>query len=137
MALLQGWDGSVTITISGSPSTMGKVKKWSASVDFAEKTEGPFIGGDGTTEVATISKSLKGKLEAVIPVGRDAGQTALLTHALAMGEFALSLVEEGGYTVSVDTAKISGLMIDNDGADTSKITFDFKNSGTFDIEASA
>lgn len=138
MALgLQGWDGSVTITISASPTVMGKVSKWSASVDFKEVEEGPFIGGDGSTEVQSVSKMLKGKLECTVPIGRDAGQTALITQALAFGDFELTLVEADGYTIDLPVAKVSSLAFENAGDDTAKVSFDFRNSGTFTIEASA
>ncbi|MBK9944214.1 MAG: hypothetical protein IPP13_21650 [Kouleothrix sp.] len=136
MALLQGFDGSVTITTTGSPTVVGKVKKWSGDVSFKETEEGPFIGGDGTTEVVSTSKMIKGKLECVVPLGRDAGQSALMAAALAFGTFNLSLVETNGYTVTVATAKVSGFAFDNDGAGSVKLTFDFRNSGTFSILSS-
>ncbi len=137
MALLQGFEGSVTITIGMDDTVVGKVRKWSAEVTFKEQEEGPFIGSDGTTEVVSVSKMLKGKLECAIPSGGDAGQTALLTQALALGSFQLDLVEDDGYTINVPTAKVSGLAFDNDGGGTPKLSFDFRNSGSFTIAETA
>src|SRR3978361_461514 len=103
MGLLQGFQG--TVTASGT-ILVGKVSKWSADVAIKESVEGPFLGGDGTTETVSVTKSIKGKLECVIPEGKDPGQTAIITAALAMGTLSLVLVETGGYTVTVPTAKI-------------------------------
>src|SRR5215213_2532501 len=115
MALLQGFDGSVTVTIGGTPTTLGKVGKWTASISFKEIEEGPFIGSDGTTEIVTTTKTIKGKLDCLIPSSRDAGQTALINQALALGTFQLTLVETAGYTVTIATAKCSGFAFDTDG----------------------
>src|SRR5262245_41027365 len=117
MALLQGFDGTVTV----DSSAVGKVKKWTADVSFKETEEGPLIGSDGTTEVVTTAKSIKGTLECIIPSGKDTGQTRLLTQGLAMTTVALTLTETNGYTVTLATAKISGIKVDNDGGGSVKL----------------
>src|SRR5690242_12984642 len=104
MALLQGFEGTVT----ASGITVAKVKKWTADVKIKEVEEGPFLGSDGTTEVVSVSQMIQGKLECVIPSGKDPGQTAIITQALALGTLALILTETSGYTITVPTAKISG-----------------------------
>jgi hypothetical protein len=131
--LLQGFQG----TVKASGITVGRVKKWSGDVSIKEQEEGPFIGGDGTTEVVSTSKMIKGKLECIVPSGRDPGQTVIINQALALGTLALELIEENGYTVEVPTAKISGFAFDNDGASSVKLSFDWRNSGSFDITPTA
>lgn len=130
MAMLQGYQGTVT----ASGINVAKVSKWTASVDIAEVSEGPFVGGDGSAEIETTTKTLKGTIEAVIPVGKDAGQTKLIQQALALSAIAINLTETSGYEVDVPSARVTGFSIDNDGAGVAKLKFDFKNSGIFTIE---
>jgi len=129
MALLQGFEGTVT----ASGINVAKVKKWSADVKFKTVEEGPFIGSTGETEVVATTKTISGKLECVIPSGKDAGQTALITQAMALGTVALTLTETSGYTVTIATATIEGIAFDTSGDSSAKVSFDWRNNGSFTI----
>ena len=124
---LTGFEG--TVTVNGS--AIGKVTEWDGSIDFKENEYGPYVGGDGSTDVITSAKTVKGKLECIIPEGGDDGQDLLITSALAFGTVALILDETDGYVLTIPVTKVTGIGWKNDANGTGKFSFQFRNSGTF------
>lgn len=81
----------------------------------------------------TTSRSLTGSLEATVPIGKDAGQTALISGALQSLPVTLVLVTTGGYTVTVPSGTVTGFSMNQDAGETVSVSFDFRSSGAFTI----
>jgi len=126
---IRGYDG--TITAAGVAT--GFVNNWEVSLKTEEQTEGPFIGDNGNTYTFTTSRSLEGKLEATIPVGKDAGQTALISGAINGSILSIVLATTNGYTITIPSGSISGFSMKQDAKESVTVSFDFKSSGTFTV----
>ncbi len=126
---IRGYEGSIT----AAGINTGFVNNWEVSLETEEKSVGPFIGDGGVLYTYTTSRKLVGKLEATIPIGKDAGQTALISGALNSSPINLLLETTNGYTVTIPSGTISGFSMSQDAAESVKVTFDFSSSGTFSI----
>ncbi len=91
------------------------------------------INDGGNTYTYTTSRSLTGTLEAVVPAGKDAGQTLLLSGAINSGYLDLVLTTTGGYTITVPSGIISNFTMGQDAAETVTLSFDFRSNGAFTV----
>ena len=126
---IRGYDG--TVTVAGIATAF--VNDWSVELDTQEQTEGPFIGDNGVLYTYTTSRRLTGSLNATVPIGKDAGQTALLSGALNSTLVSMVLVTTGGYTVTIPSGSISKFTLGQDAKGTVSLSFDFASSGSFTI----
>jgi len=126
---IKGYDG--TITVQGTAA--GFVNNWEVNLETEEKTVGPFIGDGGVLYTYTTSRKLAGKLEATIPIGKDAGQTILLSGALNSSSINIVLVTTNGYTITVPSGTISTFSMKQDAAESVTVSFDFSSSGSFTV----
>lgn len=123
-------------TVKANGVLTGFVSTWEVSLESEEKTVGPFIG-DETIYTYTTSRRLTGSIEAMVPRGRDSGQTTLLSGALSGGTVALELVTTEGYTITVPSGSVSTFTMAQDAAENITLNFDFSSSGTFTVLPSA
>lgn len=91
------------------------------------------INDGGNTYSYTTSRRLTGTLEAVIPSGKDAGQTALISGAINSGYLDLVLTTTGGYTITVPSGIISNFTMGQDASETVTVSFDFGSNGAFTV----
>lgn len=126
---IRGYDG--TVTVAGIATAF--VNDWSVELDTQEQAEGPFIGDNGVLYTYTTSRRLTGSLNATVPIGKDAGQTALLSGALNSTLVSMVLVTTGGYTVTIPSGSIGKFTLAQDAKGTVSLSFDFSSSGTFSI----
>lgn len=126
---IKGYEG--TITVNGTLT--GFINNWEVSLETEEKTVGPFIGDGGVLYTYTTSRRLAGTLEATVPVGRDAGQTILLSGALNSSNINIILTTDNGYTITVPSGTVSTFSMTQDAAESVTISFDFSSSGNFTI----
>jgi len=126
---IKGYEG--TITVDGQAT--GFVNNWEVNLETEEKTVGPFIGDGGVLYTYTTSRKLAGSLEATIPVGRDAGQSILLSGALYSSNINIVLTTTNGYIITVPSGTISTFSMTQDAAESVTLSFDFSSSGNFTI----
>lgn len=126
---IKGYEG--TITAGGTD--VAWVSNWEVQLETEEQDIGPFINDGGNTYSYTTSRRLTGTLEAVIPSGKDAGQTALLSGALNSSNMTLVLTTTGGYTITVPSGIISNFTMGQDAEETVTLSFDFRSNGTFTV----
>lgn len=125
---IRGYDG--TITVSGI--TAGFINNWEITLETEEKEVGPFIS-DNQVYVYSTTRKLTGKLEATIPASKDTAQTTLISGALNGSYLALVLATTTGYTVTIPSGIVSSFNMAQDAAETVKISFDFRASGSYTI----
>lgn len=126
---IRGYDG--TVTIAGIATAF--VSDWQVQLDTQEQTEGPFIGDNGVLYTYTTSRKLSGTLNATVPIGKDAGQTAMLSGALNSTLVSIVLVSTGGYTVTIPSGSVGKFTLKQEGKGTVTLSFDFSSSGTFSV----
>lgn len=130
---IKGYEGTITVNDGTDDIPMGFVNNWEVSLETEEQTVGPFIGDGGVLYSYTTSRSLSGTLEATVPIGKDAGQTAMVEATLNGDNVSLVLVTTGGYTVTLPASAISGFSMSQDAGETVTVSFDFRSSGAFTI----
>ncbi len=128
--LFQGFEAE----LKSGATTIGKTSKFSAQVKGDAKDSGPWLNTSGETESVVTKLSCSGKIECDIPTPLDAGQNLLIATMMAAGTLPLVLAQEGGYTLDLTGAIIESCDFSNDGGDTAKLSFSFKNSGSFTFE---
>lgn len=126
---IRGYEGSIEV----QGVNTGFVNNWEVSLETEEKSVGPFIGDNGLLYTYTTSRRLTGKLEATIPIGKDAGQTVLISGALNSSAINIVLTTTGGYVVTIPSGTISGFSMSQDAAESVKVNFEFSSSGAFTI----
>lgn len=129
MLPIKGYEG--TITVGGD--AVAWVSNWEVQLETEEQDIGPFINDGGNTYSYTTSRRLTGSLEAVIPSGKDAGQTTMLSGAINGSNLTLILATTGGYTVTVPSGIISNFTMGQDASETVTLSFDFRSNGTFSV----
>lgn len=127
-----GYSGTVTIANSVSGVLATWISSWEASLETQEKTIGPFINDNGTEYTYVASRKLKLKLEAVVPSGRDAAQTLLVSGAVTGATLFFDLQTTNGYRVQT-SGTASGFTLTQDASDTPKLSFEATSTGTFNI----
>lgn len=127
---IKGYEGSVVINDS---ITAAWVKNWEVNLETTEQDIGPFIGDNGQLYTYASSRRLTGKLEATVPSGRDAGQTALISGAVNSTPVHIRLVTTNGYTITITSGIASNFTMGQDAGETIKLSFDFKSNGTFQV----
>lgn len=126
---IRGYDG--TVTVAGIATAF--VNDWQVQLDTQEQTEGPFIGDNGVLYTYTTSRKLSGTLNATVPIGKDAGQTAMLSGALNSTLVSIVLVSTGGYTVTIPSGSISKFTLKQEAKGTVSLALDFSSSGAFTV----
>lgn len=126
---IKGYEGVIT----AGGTNVAWVSSWEVQLETEEQDIGPFIGDGGNTYSYTTSRRLTGTLEAVIPTGKDAGQTTLVSGAINGGNVDLVLTTTGGYTITVPSGIISNFTMGQDAAETVTVSFDFRSNGTFTV----
>ncbi len=126
---IRGYDG--TVTLAGVATAF--VTDWQVQLDTQEQTEGPFIGDGGVLYTYTTSRKLSGSLNSTVPIGKDAGQTAMLSGALNSSLVSILLVSTGGYTVTIPSGSVSKFTLKQEAKGTITLSFDFSSSGTFSV----
>lgn len=126
---IKGYEG--TVTIAGIAAAF--VTDWQVQLDTEQQTEGPFIGDNGVLYTYTTSRKLTGSLNATVPVGKDPGQTALLSGALNSSLITMALVSTGGYTVTIPSGSVTKFTLKQEAKGSIGLSFDFSSSGTFSV----
>ena len=127
---IRGYDG--TVTVAGIATAF--VTDWQVQLDTQEQTEGPFIGDNGVLYTYTTSRKLTGSLNATVPIGKDAGQTAMLSGALNSSLVSIVPVATGGYTVTIPSGSVSKFTLKQEAKGTVSLSFDFSSSGSFTVD---
>lgn len=106
MSLHSGTDGAVKAGPSGTPPSVGYLTEWEFEAKTEVKKQGPFVG-DANIQKVRAGKDGEGTLKGFTPVGRDAGQTALMAALEGGSDIRLEMIEDDGYTIVVATAIIT------------------------------
>lgn len=129
---IKGYEGTVTIADGSSGVLATWINSWEVSLETEEKTVGPFINDGGVLYSYTTSRSLKGKIEATVPSGRDTAQTLLVSGAISGANLYFDLQTTNGYRIRT-SGVASAFSMNQDAADTPKISFEFASVGTFTV----
>lgn len=131
ITVLRGYDGKVT---QGTADTaLVALTDWEATSTQAVEEQGPFLNDSGTLYVSRGARSLKGTFKGVVPSGKDANQTAVVTAHTAGNDIKLTLVSIGGYSVVVTTALIEEIKLGHDASGTGTYEASFRDNGGYTI----
>jgi hypothetical protein len=128
---IRGFAGTITIGASDTP--VGWISSWEVSVENDNQTIGPFINDGGAMYTYNTAVSLNGSFDGVVPSGKNAGQTLLVTNATGSTYVKLVLTTTGGYTITVPSGLITSLTLGQDAGETTSISADFMANGNFTI----
>jgi hypothetical protein len=124
-----GYEG--TVKLNGT--TVAWVSNWKIQIQKQQKDLGPFLGDAGAIYTFIASQKITGSVDATIPTGKDAGQTALVSGSINNTPATIELVTTGGYTITIPSGILSNFTMTQDAADTAKATFDFMSNGAFSV----
>ena len=134
MALIQGTEGS--ITTGTTPTTVGKISEWEATLATEVKENGPWIGSNAKDKVRG-AKGCSGSMKGFIPVGRDTGQTSLVTAHETGADIKLVFTADDGYVLTITTAMITELKVGQKSDEGAPFEASFADNGGYTYEPTA
>jgi hypothetical protein len=129
MLPIKGFEGSLTV----NGTAINWITTWEVELEKDEQTVGPFIGTNGETYTFYNGQRLVGSLEGVVPEGKDAGQMALISGAIASSNVNLQLVVTSGIIVSIPSGLVTNFTISPEADGSVNFTADFVSNGVFTI----
>lgn len=134
ISLIRGFDG--TVQQGGTNTDLVAIESWEAEIDLEVEVKGPFLNDSGTKYKVRGGKDCKFTLKGVVPSGKDANQTALIT-ALTGGTDINVIMKQGagstGYAVTVPTAIITNVKLGQDSKGGTSIEIKGESNGSFTI----
>lgn len=131
VSVLRGYDGKVT---QGTADTaLVALTDWEATSTQATEEQGPFLNDGGALYNSLGARSLKGTFKGVVPSGKDASQTAIVTAHMAGTKPKITLVSTGGYSIVITTALIEELKLGHDAKGTATFEASFRDDGGYTI----
>ena len=126
-AVMRGYDGKVT---QGTADTvLVFITDWTAQMTQNYEEQGPFLNDAGNLYRSRTSKALKGTIKGVVPSGKDASQTAIITAFMAGNDLKTTLVSNAGYSVVVTLASYEEITLGHDAASTATFEASFQDNG--------
>jgi hypothetical protein len=130
-AVMRGFDGKIT---QGTADTvLVFMTDWEAKMaqDYAE--QGPFLNDSGNLYRSRTSKKLNGTIKGVVPSGKDASQTAIITALTAGNDIKMSLVSNAGYSIVVTAASYDDVTLGHDAKGTATFEASFQDNGGWTV----
>jgi hypothetical protein len=130
-AVMRGFDGKIT---QGTADTaLVFMTDWEAKMtqDYAE--QGPFLNDSGTLYRARTSKKLNGTIKGVVPSGKDASQTAIVTALTGGADIKMSLVSNAGYSIVITAASYDEITLGHDAKGTATFEATFQDNGGWTV----
>jgi hypothetical protein len=128
---IRGYDGKVT---QGTADTaLVWIKEWSADPEQEFNELKDFLNDSGNVYVTRGSRPLKGKFNGVVPSGKDASQTAVITAFTGGTDIKLTLVTVAGYSIVIAAAAIENIGLGHSGKDGPTFSASFRDNGGYTI----
>lgn len=132
--IIRGYDG--TVQQGGTNIDLVGIEEWECEIDVEVEVKGPFLNDGGTKYKVRGGKDAKFALKGIVPSGKDASQTALIT-ALTSGTDINVILRQGtggtGYTVTIPTALIANAKLGQNSKSGTSIEIKGESSGSFTI----
>jgi hypothetical protein len=130
-AVITGYNGKVT---QGTEDTaLVFITDWEAKMTQDYSEQGPFLNDSGTLYRARTSRKLEGTIKGVVPSGKDASQTAIITAFTGGSDIKMTLVSTGGYSVVIAAASYSDITLGQDAKGTATFEASFQDNGGFAV----
>lgn len=126
-AVMRGYDGKVTQGTADTVLVFITDWEFKMAQDYAE--QGPFLNDGGNIYRARTSKKGNGTIKGVVPSGKDASQTAIITAFMAGNDIKTTLVSNAGYSVVVTTASYDEITLGHDAKGTATFEASFQDNG--------
>jgi hypothetical protein len=129
--VLRGFDGKIT---QGTADTvLVSMTDWEFKMaqDYAE--QGPFLSDNGNLYRSRTSKKGNGTIKGVVPSGKDASQTAIVTAFMAGNDIKTTLVSIGGYSIVVTAASFDDITLGHDAKGTATFEASFQDNGGWSV----
>lgn len=134
VAIIRGYDG--TVQQGGTNVDLVGIEEWEAEPDIEVETKGPFLNDSGNKYKVRGGKDCKFTIKGIVPSGKDASQTALIT-ALTGGTDINVILKQGvggtGYTLTVPTAIITSVKLGQNSKSGTSIEIKGEANGSFTI----
>lgn len=132
--IIRGYDG--TVQQGGTNVDLVGIEEWECEIDVEVEVKGPFLNDGGTKYKVRGGKDAKFTVKGIVPSGKDASQTALIT-ALTSGTDINVILKQGvggtGYTVTIPTALIANAKLGQNSKSGTSIEIKGESSGSFTI----
>jgi hypothetical protein len=124
---MRGYDGKVT---QGTADTaLVFITSWEATMTQNYEEQGPFLNDSGNLYRSRTSKQLAGTISGVVPSGKDASQTAIITAFMAGSDLKTTLVSNAGYSIVVTLASYDEITLGHDAEGTATFAASFQDNG--------
>lgn len=110
MPLIEGSEGVIEVGPIGTPQTVAYITEWEANPKTDIKTNGPFIGNAAKAKTRA-GKDVSGSMKGLVPQGRDAGQSALITAHEDGADIRVVLTTDDGYVLTIPLTIVSDLKV--------------------------
>jgi hypothetical protein len=128
---IQGPNGKVT---QGTANTaLVFIQSWDGTLDQATDEQGPFLNDGGATYLSRTSQSLKANMKGIVPSGRDASQTAVVTALTGGTDIQMQLLSTAGYTIACTTMLVESVKLGHDAKGTATFEASVRNNGAFTV----
>lgn len=126
-AVISGPSGKAT---QGTADTaLVFIESWDADMSQDYEVQGPFLNDGGALYRARTSKQLKGSIKGVVPSGKDASQTAIITAFMAGSDIKMTLVSTAGYSIVITNASYDNIKMGHGGKGTATFEASFLDNG--------
>ena len=135
--LITGSDGLVQIGPTNAYTTVGLVSEFSVECKTDITTKGPYIG-DATLRKVRSGRTSSGKLTADVPVGRNTGQTGLITVHESGTNIRITLTggtTTTGYQYVATNAAVEGVTYTGNAQDGYSLEFAFQDMDGYTLTA--
>jgi len=130
-AVMRGFDGKIT---QGTADTvLVFMTDWSAKLTQDYSEQGPFLNDAGILYRARTARKLEGTIKGVVPSGKDASQTAIITAFNAGTDLKTTLVSNAGYSVVITLASYTDITLGHDASGTATFEASFADNGGYAV----
>lgn len=130
--MLSGQNGKVSQ--GTTPTALLTIQQWDAEIIQDKQVQGPFLNDAGLLYYARTSRSCKWSFKGVVPSGKDASETAIITALTSGADIALIMSNgTGGYTVTVGTALVDSIKLGHDAKGTATFEAAGLDQGGFTV----
>jgi len=104
------------------------IQDWTGDIKQEKQVLGPFLNDAGNLYYSRTSRSLAWSMKGIVPSGRDASQTGIITALTGGTDTPITLMSTAGYTVTITNAFVESVKLGHD----AKGTATFEASGLDD-----
>jgi hypothetical protein len=128
---IQGPNGKVT---QGTADTaLLFIQSWDGTIDQTTAELGPFLNDGGAIYLSRLALILKAAIKGVVPSGKDASQTAILTALMGGADIKTTLLSLGGYSIVCTNTLVDNLKLGHDAKGTATFEASLRNNGAFTV----